>query len=54
MNNTSLLIRIHNISSNEIVNPNVAIVTYIILGIVLGVLTICCLCACCKILDRAS
>jgi hypothetical protein len=54
MNNSIFLLGIHNISSNEIVNPNIAIVSYIILGIVLGVLTICCLCAFCKIINQAN
>ena len=35
-------------------NYNAEIAIYSILGIILSVMALCCLCACCKALDRAS
>lgn len=35
-------------------NPNAEIAIYSILGVILGIVALCCLCACCKALDRAS
>ena len=35
-------------------NPNAEIAIYSILGIILGIVALCCLCACCKALERPS
>ena len=35
-------------------NPNAEIAIYTVLGVILGIMALCCLCACCKALERPS
>lgn len=53
--NSSLLSNLttSNITAGQ-TNPTAEIAIYSILGVVLSVVALCCLCACCKALDRAS